>query len=102
MSECNFIDLKNNRLHYKYKECNDESFKSINGLNKKFSNTYQFCNRDVNKSILLLRKDVYPYEYMSSCEKFNETSPTDKEAYYSELNEEGMSNADYAKSMRSI
>ena len=46
MSECNFIGLKNNRLHYKCKECNNESFKSINGLNKKFPNVYQFCNGD--------------------------------------------------------
>ena len=28
MSECTFIGLKNNRLHYKCKECNDESHKS--------------------------------------------------------------------------
>ena len=47
--ECNFIGLKNNRLNYKCKECNDESFKSINGLNKKFPSIYQFCNGDINK-----------------------------------------------------
>ena len=35
MSECSFIGLKNNRLPYKCKECNDESYKSINGLKKK-------------------------------------------------------------------
>ena len=78
MSECNFIGLKNNRLHYKCKECNDESYKSINGLNKKFPNTYQFCNGDVNKFVLLLRKAVYPYGYMDRWEKFNETSILDK------------------------
>ena len=27
---------------------------------------YEFCNKDVNKFILLLRKVVYPYEYMDS------------------------------------
>ena len=43
---------------------NDESFKPINGLIKRFPNIYQFCNRDVNKVVLLLRKGVYPYEYM--------------------------------------
>ena len=42
MSECNFIGLKNNRLHYNCKECNDQSYKSINRLNKKFPNTYRF------------------------------------------------------------
>ena len=46
---------------------------------KKFKNTYSFCNRDLNKFILLLRKGVYPYEYIDSWEIFNETSlPTKK------------------------
>ena len=96
ISECNLVGIKNNRLHYKCKECNDETFKSINELNKKFPNTHQFCNGDVNKFVLLLRKGVYPYEYMDSWDKFNETSIPDKEAFYSKLNKEGINNADYA------
>ena len=39
-SECKLIKFKNNRLNYKCKECNDESYKSINGLIEKFANTY--------------------------------------------------------------
>ena len=70
-------------------------FKSINGLIKKFPNTYQFCNEDVNKFVLLLRKGVYPYEYMDSWEKFNETLLPDKEAFYSELNKKGITDEDY-------
>ena len=66
ISECRLIDLKNNELYYKYKECNDESYKSINGLNKNFPNTYRFCSEDVNKFVFLLRKGVYPYEYMDN------------------------------------
>ena len=30
---------------------------------KRFRNTFKFCNNDINKSILLLRKGVYPYKY---------------------------------------
>ena len=46
---------------------------------KKFSSVYQFCDSDLNKFVLLLRKVVYPYEYMDSWERFNETSlPTKK------------------------
>ena len=44
----------------------------MNKLFKKFPNVYQFCNGDTNKFALLLRKRVYPYEYMDSCERFNE------------------------------
>ena len=44
---------------------------------------------------LLLRKGVYSYEYMDSQEKFDETSIPTREAYYSKLNEEGISDADY-------
>ena len=63
-SECEFIGLKDNRLRYKCKECNDISSKSINELIKKFPRTYKFCNDNLNKFVLLLRKDVYPYEYI--------------------------------------
>ena len=46
---------------------------SLIELSEKFSNTYQFCNRDLNKFSLLSRKRVYLYEYMDNLEKFNET-----------------------------
>ena len=43
---------------------------------------------------MLLRKGVYPYQYMDSWEKFDETSIPSKEAYYSKLNEEGIRDED--------
>ena len=73
-SECDFIGFKNNRLNYRCKECKGTSTKSINGLIEKFPRMYQFCNGDLNKFVLLLRKGVYPYECMDSWERFNETS----------------------------
>ena len=94
-SVCNFIGLINNRLYYKCKECTDESFKSINGLNKKFPGMYQFCNGDIDKFVLLLQKGVYPYEYMDSWERFNEASLLDKEDFNSELNLKDCNNEDY-------
>ena len=56
----------------------------VDNLSEKFPSVYQFCNGDLNKFVLLLRKGVYPYEYMDSWEKFDETSLPDKEAFYSE------------------
>ena len=44
----------------------------------KFANIHEFRNEDINKFILLLRKGVYPYEYIDSWGRFNETSFPDK------------------------
>ena len=55
-------------------------------LIERFSNTYGFCNGDINMFILLLRKGVYPYEHMDSWEKFNELN--------SELNLEDITDKD--------
>ena len=94
-SECEFIGFKNNRLNYRCKECKGTSTKSINGLIEKFPRMYQFCNGDLNKFVLLLRKGVYPYEYMDSWERFNETSLPPKKDFYSELTLENITDKDY-------
>ena len=39
---------------------------TYDALIEKLSNTYQLCNKDINKFPLLLRKGVYSYEYMDS------------------------------------
>ena len=64
-------------------------------LVNKFASTYSFCNKDLNKFILLLRKVVYPYEYMDNWERFNETSLPSKESFYSNLNLEDIDDIDY-------
>ena len=58
-SECEFIGVKNERLHYNCKECERICSKSKNGLIEKFPRMYQFGNGDINKFVLLLRKGVY-------------------------------------------
>ena len=50
-------------------------------LIKRFENTHKFCNGDINKFILLLRKGVYPYEDIDSWERFDETSLPDKKSF---------------------
>ena len=66
---------------------------------KSFANIYEFCNGDINKFILLLRKGVYPYEYRHSWERFNETLP-DKEAFYSNLNMGDITDVDHRHAKR--
>ena len=57
-----------------------------NVLIKRFYNTYQLSDNDINKFKLLLRKGVYPYEYMDSWSKFNVTLLPSKDRFYSRLN----------------
>ena len=75
-SEREFIELKNNRLQYKCYKCTKIQLKPINEVIKKIPNKYRFCNKDISKFILLLRKGVY--EYMDSWEIFNETTLPNK------------------------
>ena len=99
-SECCFVGLKNNRLIYKCKECKEEWKRPLNKLIENFPSIYQFCNGDLNKFVMLLRKGVYPYEYMNSWEKFDETALPPKEAFYSNLNLEDISDEDYVHAQK--
>ena len=86
---------KNEKLLLKCFNCDSYYKKKFNKeLTKKFKNTYSFCNNDLNKFILLLRKGIYPYEYMDSWEKLNGTLPS-KEDFYSNLNMEDIDDIDY-------
>ena len=48
---------------------------------------------------MLLRKGVYPYEYMDDWEEFNETWLPEKE-FYTNLNMEDISDANYMQAKR--
>ena len=91
------MDLKNGRLNYKCKECKTSCTKIVNeSIEKKFFPTlHKFWNGDLNKFFLLLRKGIYPYEYMDSWERFDENTIPPKEAFYSELNLENITDKDY-------
>ena len=93
--KCEFIRFKNDRLHYRYKECKKTCTKSKDGLIKKLPSIYKFCNGDLNKFVLLLRKGIYPYEYMDSWEIFDENTIPSKEAFYSKFNLENITDKDY-------
>ena len=93
--------FKNDQLIFRCFECKKNYKKDFNKeLITRFKNIYEFCNQDINKSILLLRKGVYPYEYMDSWERFDETSLPDKESFYSSLNMEDITNVDHRHTKR--
>ena len=56
---------------------------------------YKFCDGNINKFFMLLRKGVIPYEYMDSWEKCNETLLPAKKFFCSELTLEDISDKDY-------
>ena len=69
----------------------------INAKNAKnhFPALYKFCNGDLDKFFLLLRKGIYPYEYMDSWERFDENTIPPKEAFYSKWNLKNLTDKDY-------
>ena len=63
-------------------------------LQKRFENTFKFSNND-NKFYFLLRKRVYSYEYMDDWEKFKKITLLEKGEFYSNLNMDDITDADY-------
>ena len=55
---------------------------------------YKFCDGNINKFVMLLRKAVIPYEYMDSWEKCNETLIPTMKIFCSELTLEDISDKD--------
>ena len=53
-----------------------------------------------NKRKLLLKKQIYPYEYMDSFERFHEAQLPEKEKFYSSLSGKGITDEDYAHAKR--
>ena len=90
------MTAEDEQLVFRCFRCKKNYEKNVNNeLIQRYANTYEFCNGDLNKFILLLRKGVYPYEYMDSWQRFDEISLPDKEAFYSNLNMEDITDVDY-------
>ena len=95
-SNLDYIKIKNEKLILECYNCKQRYRKKFNKeLIKRFASTYEFCNNDLNKFVLLLRKSVYSYEYMDTWERFSEISLPSKEDFYSNLNMEDISDIDY-------
>ena len=74
-----YESFKDNLTKFKCLSCNKDYSNEIDEeLKNRFKNIFKFSDNDINKFLLLLRKVVYPYEYMGDWEKFNETTLPEK------------------------
>ena len=66
----------------------------VNNLTKEdFKNLHKYFTP--KQAEILKQKGFYPYEYMDSEEKFHDTKPPPREAFYSNLSGKGISNKNY-------
>ena len=82
------MQFMNSGLDSIVKNLVDEDFKCLSKELKEFK------DKDLN---LLKEKGVYPYEYMNSFKKFNETELPSKNKFFSSLKNEDISEKDYEK-----
>ena len=95
-SDISYMKVMDKTLIFRCFNCKKNYRKEIDKeLIERFANTYKFCNNDLNKFVMLLRKGVYPYEYMDGWDKFNETPIPNKESFYSNLTMENITETDY-------
>ena len=66
ISTCQYIACEENHAIYKCEKCNAKSHRPIDVLKESFKNVYDFCNGNIDKFLLLLRKGAYPYDYMDN------------------------------------
>ena len=98
-----YINKKGEKVEVKHEIRFIDSFKFMASLASLIEN---LAKSDLSKFIhtekefgerfeLMTRKEIYPYDYMNGIEKFSETQLPPKEAFYSKLNDCGVSDEDY-------
>ena len=92
-------------LHHKIRFIDSFKFMAVS-LNKLVNDLPKDAFNSVKKEYngknleLLTRKGVYPYDYMDTPEKLKETKLPPKEAFYSKLNNGGISDENYTHAQR--
>ena len=64
-------------------------------MKDKFPSTFKLGKGNIDKFILLLKKGVYPYEYMDGWERFDETELPLIDKFYSNLNLTNITKVEY-------
>ena len=67
----------------------------VNNLARGGGEFFRFENFNDHPCELLIPKGIYPYEYMDSCDRFEETTLPPVNSFYSKLSMSGVSNQDY-------
>ena len=94
---------KINKIVYtRCKSCNTKNKQLLDSLIKRFPRTHKLSNNNIDKFLLLLRKGVYPYEYMNDWNKFNETKLPSINSFYSKLKLENIDKEDYDHAKKSM
>ena len=95
-----YLVFKDGQLTCRCFECKRNYRKDFNkDLIKTFASICEFSDR-VRKIVLLLRKRIYPYEYMDSLEGFDEKLFPDKKAFYSTLKKDDITAVYYRYAKR--
>ena len=115
VNEEKYISFTKNKKVGEYKDKKTDKVKDIN-FKIRFIDSFKFMSTSLetlvnnlpeecfhalkkeygeDKLKILKRKGVYPYEYMNSLERFKETKLPPKEAFYSSLSGEGITDEDY-------
>ena len=72
----------------------------VNNLARGGEQFFGFEEYNENQYKLLIKKGIYPYEYMNDWDKFKETKLPPKEAFYSKLNMTVVREEDYEHANR--
>ena len=83
-------------VHTRCKACLWRKDIKLSELIANFPNTFNLCRGGVEKFLFLLRKGVYPYEYIDNMSKFDEKELRTIDNFCSKLNSSGISTKDYA------
>ena len=72
----------------------------VNNLACGGSEFFGFEEYNENQYKLLIKKGIYPCEYITDWDKFKETKLPPREAFYSKFNMSGVGNEDYKHANR--